>query len=346
MEIEKVVPVYQVPQLVKRDYNVYRVSTSQGRLYYRFEGRKPKFFISLTTMIKATMPTAEHLIKWMCDMGYDEAKRYARERADYGTAMHIEIGNFITSREVNMKRIEDLYPQWADDLKSDLLAFAQFVKDYSVVPMAIEVVLTSKKGYATCIDLVCSMVIKVDGKSEEVFKSGPRKGEQKDIKVDKEIVGLINFKSGRKGFHEENEVQLQFEKMLFEENYPEIKVDRIYNWSPKEWRDGPSYNLKDQTESVNLKKIPHILGMAKIELMKRMPSKKAYPESVQYGSEPKMKIMSLEKWVVEKHNKIIEEERRMLEEIPVTDIPSTSDLRMYPVTVSEAFDKPVNTIEQ
>lgn len=321
MEIEKIEPIFQVPELIKQNYTVYRVSTSNGRLYYRFEKKRPKFFISLTTMIKATMPTSEFLIKWMCGLGYDEAKKYAKERADYGTAMHIEIGNFIKYKTIDFKRIEENYPNYHQDLKSDLLAFAKFIKDYKVTPLAVEIVLTSKKGYATCIDFVCKMTIEEKADSGEVYKSGPRKGEKKegDIKVEREITGLINFKSGRKGFHEDNEIQLQFEKMLFEENYP-IKVDRIYNWSPKEWTTEPNYNLKDQTESVNLKKIPHVLGMAKIELMKRIPNKRLYPDGIVYGEEPKMKYVTLERFVIDKHNKEIAAEVNMLESLPVVHI--------------------------
>jgi hypothetical protein len=41
---------------------------------------------------------------------------------------------------------------------------------------------------------------------------------------------------------------------------PWPKLDRLFNWSPKDWRTAPDFNLKDQTESRHAAKIPHIIG--------------------------------------------------------------------------------------
>ena len=144
---------------------------------------------------------------------------------------------------------EKFYADSLSKIRKDVLAFAQFVRDYNVKPLAIEIGLVSPVyHFAGCVDMPCVMT---------------------DPKTGKAFTAIVDFKSGRKGFYEEHELQLHLYRMMWEDNFPEVKIDRLYNFSPKDWRTKPTYNLKDQTESVNAQKLPHLLALAAIEDEKR-----------------------------------------------------------------------------
>ena len=203
------------------------------------------------------MPEPSFLKQWRDKMGAEAADRYRDERAAYGTFMHGLFGELLINRSIDLDDIQEklkVYIEqkqlpvdfifYADDLKKDVLAFAQWVADYDVRPLAIEIALVSElKHYAGMIDLVCTLNTKEGRKT-----------------------AIVDFKSGRNGFSEEHELQLHLYRDMWQENFPKYPIDKVFNFSPKDWRkEKPTYNFKDQTESEMAAVRDDILAIAAVK---------------------------------------------------------------------------------
>ena len=260
--IEKLTPQYfNTEKLLHQPKPIYRIDLKDFRYYYNFgEDGEPKFYTSVTTLIKNTLPTPPALIKWMADKGAEDGKSEAMERACYGTTMHHLCGMLLINGKLDLGVVpnvlqqialrENIQPQkgWVEELKKDILAFAQFIIDRKVKPLAIEVCLYHPTdGYAGAIDLVA------------------------ELDFDrKRITALIDLKSGRKNFYPSHEIQLGAYREMWKIHFPDKPVDKIFNWSPKDFRGKtPTYNLKDQTESKNIAKLPYLVELSRIETEKR-----------------------------------------------------------------------------
>lgn len=272
--------------LIEPARKLYRLNNhSGGRHYYRFlPTGEVKFYVSVTTLIQQTMPTPFALVQWIAKMGADEAEAYKEERAGYGTFMHNCFEKLLVDRAINLDEIDEQlfqycienrfttgqYDKWLHELKKDILGFAKFIIDYDVKPLAIEIMLCSDTyGFAGAMDLLCEMTIEEKGFFGEVYKTGPQKGQPKETKSSKRITAIVDFKSGRKGFYEEHEIQLEAYRLMLEENYPDITVDKVYNYGPSEWKTAPGYKLCDQTDSKNRAKLQYLCSIAAIEASKR-----------------------------------------------------------------------------
>lgn len=265
MTVEKMTAMFfDEKTLIEPPYKVWQLNSKGHRYYYRYDDNgNPEFFPSVTTILSQTLPKAPHLIQWIANKGIEEAERYKGERAAYGTFMHAAFEELLINRAydldglkgklkeyIEVYRLPDDFIYYADDLKKDVLAFAQFVLDYDVRPLAVEIALVHPYyKYAGMIDCPCTMRAKIGS--------------------DDRINAIVDFKSGRKGFYEESEIQLGMYRDMWNVNFEQFPVTRIFNFSPKDWRKKPSYNLKEQTESPNIRKIPYLLEIAAIEDEKR-----------------------------------------------------------------------------
>lgn len=264
MTTEEIKAIYfDTNALVEPPYKVYQLNSEGYRYYYRFEGGKPVFYPSVTTLLRMTTPTSPYLIDWMLANGKEGAVEKRDLAAAYGTFMHSQFEALIINRRYDFNAVpavlsaymerenlpEKVFSEWLPKVCKDVLAFAQFVKDWKVRPLAVEIGLVHPDSrYAGCIDLV---------------------GEMTNPKTGEDFRGIVDFKSGRKGFYEEHELQLHLYKPMWDVNYPEFPIDKVFNFSPKDWRTKPTYNLKDQTDSPNAQKVPHLLALAAIEDEKR-----------------------------------------------------------------------------
>lgn len=267
--------------LIEPPYKVWQLNSKGHRYYYRYDDAgNPEFFPSVTTILSQTLPKAPHLINWIANKGIEEAERYKGERAAYGTFMHAAFEELLINRAydldglkgklkeyIEVYQLPDDFIYYADDLKKDVLAFAQFVLDYDVRPLAVEIALVHPYyKYAGMIDCPCTMRAKIGS--------------------DDRINAIVDFKSGRKGFYEESEIQLGMYRDMWNVNFEQSPVTRIFNFSPKDWRKKPSYNLKEQTESPNIRKIPYLLEIAAIEDEKRDNTFTAVSGEISLDNEP------------------------------------------------------------
>lgn len=265
MTTEEIRAVYfDADALKEPGYKVYQLNSDGYRYYYRFDAEgNPEFYPSVTTLLRQVMPTPPALLDWMIANGKDGSTEKRDLAASYGTFMHGEFESLIINRRYDFDAVpgvlmaymerehvpESLFSQWLVRIRKDVLAFALFIKDYNVKPLAIEIGLVHPEyRYAGCLDLPCLMT---------------------DPKTGEEFGAIVDFKSGRKGFFEEHELQLHLYMEMWNVNFPNQMIGRVFNFSPKDWRTKPTYNLKDQTESANAKKLPYLLALASIEDEKR-----------------------------------------------------------------------------
>jgi hypothetical protein len=258
---------------------LYRLDHSKGRYYYEFIDDKPVMYQSVTTLISRSLPTSPQLINWKVSMGAKDADKHTSERAHYGTFMHICFGELAINKTINLDTIQgkmaeyahkhNLYYDWVidnvEDIKRDILAFVQWLIDYRVKILAVELVLAHPDGYAGAIDLVCELEVECWKDCGEVYKSGARKGQVKLTKGTKRIKAIVDFKSGRKGFYEAHKIQLHAYLNLWNYNMKHLQIERVFNWAPKAWRLKPAYSFAEQTNEKVLKKFPHLLACANID---------------------------------------------------------------------------------
>lgn len=250
------------------NFRLHQLNTRGVRYYYtQDDDGVPTFYPSVTTILHEVSPRNPFLEKWRAEMGLEKAEAYTQERANYGTFMHGQIEKLLVARSYDLDTLkaelakyverEQLplsFVNYAEDLKKDILAFAQFVIDYDVKPLCIEQSLYSKNGYAGMIDLVCDM--RVYTKAEEA-KAREKKGDKwtgkDEEKYAQRIIAMVDFKSGRKGFYESHIHQLYLYRDMWAEHYPDLPIQSVFNWSPKDWRKAPSYNFECQDDAIDPK---------------------------------------------------------------------------------------------
>lgn len=258
-----------------------RLDVSGDRFYFRGgdEGQDFKAYLSVTSFCSKVLPKGKGLEEFWKRNGLD-SDRLANESALYGTFMHEKIGQYLQGQAISFEALElellgycqengvtILHKTWFKKINHDLLAFHQFAQDVDLEVISIEYpIFSDEMGLGGSIDLVAMINIEEKGYWGEVYKSNGKnnkKGDPKQTTKVFRVPAIIDFKSGRKGFYESHELQLHCYKQAWNEHFGNVvKVERVYNWSPKEWRTTPDYNLKDQTESLQANNLDALLKVA------------------------------------------------------------------------------------
>lgn len=194
---------------------LYRYDDRGERFYARVQDGKVIWYPSVTRIIKATSPTPQGLVAWQAKHGIDEAARLRDEAAERGTQMHALIEDYLQTGTASLDGLPEFH-------QKALCSFVQFCQDYDVRPVHTERVIYSDEYiYAGACDLICMMEWKGTV-----------------------IRALIDYKSGS-NLYDDYAVQLGMYWKAAEEQ--SFTIDRVYNWSPKDWRKEPTYTLTDQT---------------------------------------------------------------------------------------------------
>ncbi|GIV35366.1 MAG: hypothetical protein KatS3mg031_2901 [Chitinophagales bacterium] len=262
---------------------LYRIDAPGGlRWYMRKEGEVKKYYLSATSFASATLPAGEGLRRWWKEaINPDE---YAARRAEYGTLMQLLFVEISKKGVFHVKALEEIIeqypyeeaPAWRHELLKDAAAWAQFMHDNELRIIAAEFPVWSDEMHiAGTIDFVVEMNFNK-----------------------KRINAIIDVKSGKKGFYDSHELQLEIYRRAWNENYGKLlEVEYIFNFAPKDWRTAPTYTLKNQTGTIFKETILQRVQVAKAEgLFERVP------KIISWNYEP----VPIAEWEPERVLKIIE----------------------------------------
>ena len=277
IEIE---PVYSadIPELLQPREKLFRYDSPQSRYYYRFPAQGEEIaYIGATGAVSRLTGIGEGLVRYYAKNG-EVAYIMTKIAADYGTMMHIAIGDFEKGkRETSFDVLEETgyttamqggYPfaaeEWAFFLPRNIASWIVFCEEYDVKVLAVEYpVWSDKYSVATLCDIYCEMKF-----------------------AKKRVRAIINLKKGyldneradqNKTFYEGSDLQMQIERLAWKECCPHLPVDMVFNWSPNNWTETPTYTLKNWTTKTrfNYRTLRRML-----ELIRMVPGNFSPPRKV------------------------------------------------------------------
>lgn len=259
---------FNATALKEAPYKLYQLNSRGKRYYYSLDGEgKVTMYPSVTTILHDIMPENKILTSWKVGMGKEASEAYTMDRANYGTFIHGQLAGLMLNRTYNLDNVYEEISKYAErnclpvsfadsheeEAKADIISFAKWMRDYDVRPYAIEIAIYSPTlKIAGMIDCVCSMrKYPIDDKKEA---NNPER-----------INAIVDFKSGKKGFHDEYKIQLELYRQMWNENFPDTPIEQIFNIAPKDWlgtvKKQPSYSFEEQTNDPILAQIPHLLAI-------------------------------------------------------------------------------------
>lgn len=244
--LERVIPRYQ-QELIIPKFDIERFSYRGKRFYKIDDGETIKLLPSVTTVFSETMPMERGLLNFFVQHGFDEAEAITESAQKYGTFLHdiiewILLGNDVMLDTMWVLQTAGTFYEkkgWEFDpltfdvyrMKQDILGFLTWCADFFPEPMALEYPLYTEQ-YAG----VCDFVGYITNKS---------KGRH---------LAMIDWKSGRHDFYENNIFQLHAYKNAWDARFPDIPIEHVYNYAPRDFmipikKTVTPYNFKDQSEA-------------------------------------------------------------------------------------------------
>ena len=248
---------------------------------YNYEGRRwyyenGKWYASVTSFVKNSLPTPPHLLKWYKDNSADFIEDTLDETSEYGTRLHAHVERLLRFGEFDVSGIES-----EKELKH-IASFAQFLYDWEVEPTHIETKLkhdATRKfplNFAGTVDLVADT----------------NKG-----------TCIIDFKSG--GIYENHRYQMMcyylawVQKTSGEDNISSYNNVSFVNVRPKEWRTNPTYEAK--VWRITDQDWDRLSAMCTIYEFD-YPKNRLILEKLELGKPPKYETMEAEKWINQQTN--------------------------------------------
>lgn len=252
---------------LKPKYIVYRYDDKMGNRFYYFTPEKEVVVAAgITTITDKVLPNEETKMidKWKD--ANPNWKHLLNISSEYGTLEHAVHGDIMFKKGIDQSKLDSMqriiteYGGSHNMPAKDVLAFLKFQEEYNLRPLLIEAQLVYRdpvtgEYIAMTIDLLAQMSVPIKTKiqvEDGVYQRGDKKGEIKYKEITKETIEektlIIDFKGNffnkeQKGFFLSNKIQLQAAKLAVEQNFPDIKVDDVYNYAPNNWRTEPSYTL-------------------------------------------------------------------------------------------------------
>lgn len=280
IEVETVRPLYINQELINPDYELYRINTKLGRVYFRFENENSVLY-SGNTAISREIPKPKQLVEWMVKTGWEESiKRYIL-RTLFGSFEHTMNADLKRNGSVDLGDIPDMVRDYffqrkvflSDDAlwslqveaQMDAIAFQRWLIDFEVEIVASELpVFSDEDLLATQIDMVVFMTI-TKGSGKNMTKT--------------RVLGIGDWKSTKTGLSkDEYGFLLESQKNLFKERFPimgDVPIT-LFNLGGKKWRTTEwnrrttPYTFSDKTDSVNIDEYNHYLGLTQLRFQKRI----------------------------------------------------------------------------
>jgi len=231
---DKIEAEYLNENYIIESRGIYRLDNNGKRYYIRYNNDKVEYAPSATTVLDDQIPKKKYLEKWMIDnhLNYKNYLTEMKIKADYGTLLHIGFAELLQEKTIFLdddsikERIENYFKttydeyylhknninilKWIKRFKKDIISIICFVKDYQIKPIAIEMPLIgviNENLIGGCVDLICKLKIE-----------------------EKDKIALIDLKSTEKDyFSESNLIQLLIYKEIWNQNFPEYKIEQVYN---------------------------------------------------------------------------------------------------------------------